>query len=78
MPASQPQLLSAREAYFAGLQDAKLAAAWVEYIIARNFIPQGEGEQLLRDELSKLWQGRIDRGELPQICPTPGPPGKVN
>lgn len=60
--------LEGQDAYFAGLCDGKTAERYADAMVRRGDVPRENREQILRNELERLWQGRITRGELPPLA----------
>jgi hypothetical protein len=63
------KFLEPRDAYFAGLHDLTVAIARTEKLIGNRRVSKSQRELILRAELDTLWQGRIDRGEIPGYQP---------
>lgn len=70
--------LEGMDAYYAGVFDLKTAEKRsLERMLAnktRSLASPGarpEYDAILREELERLWQGRIERGELPPLLPEP-------
>lgn len=63
--------LEGMDAYYAGLHDGRLAEKRMRQRTRGRIVRVKDAEHILRDELEKLWQGRIERGELPPLLPEP-------
>lgn len=57
-------MLTAVNAYVAGLDDAKAATTAVSSAIDEGRIQPDEGAQAFRDHLVAIYMARIERGEL--------------